>query len=262
MDVVAIPVLSDNYAYLLIDTSNHVAAAVDPVEADKVYARAKELGVTIVSILTTHEHWDHAGGNESLQKLIADEEQRSVEVYGGKDDNVQAMTKVLVDNDVVKVGDLSVQVFHTPCHTRGHVLYLCEGSLFTGDTLFIAGCGRFFMGTPAEMQHALNEVIAKLPTSTKVYCGHEYTLSNLRFAAHVEPQNEAIQKKLAWAAQQAETKTPTIPSTVEEELATNPFMRVNEPDVQRFAGGKTDPVEVMGALRSAKDNFGIGNRKL
>uniref|UniRef100_K3W5L0 hydroxyacylglutathione hydrolase n=1 Tax=Globisporangium ultimum (strain ATCC 200006 / CBS 805.95 / DAOM BR144) TaxID=431595 RepID=K3W5L0_GLOUD len=262
MDVALVPVLSDNYAYLLIDTAHRVAAAIDPVEPEKVLARANELGVKITSILTTHSHWDHAGGNTAMVDLIKEHDGVTIPVVGGQGDAVEAVTREVAHGDVVEVGDLGVHVLHTPCHTRGHVLYHVQDALFTGDTLFVAGCGRFFNGVPSEMHYALNEVIAKLPVTTKIYCGHEYTASNLRFAAHVEPENEAIQKKLAWATEQMKRKESTIPSTIEDELATNPFMRVTQPAVQKFANNATGPVAVMGALRSAKDQFGVGKGKI
>ncbi|GLD95826.1 hypothetical protein PINS_up004504 [Pythium insidiosum] len=268
LQIEVIPVLSDNYAYLLIDDTTRVAAAVDPVDADKVLARAQALGVKITTILTTHSHWDHAGGNEALVERLTEP---SLVVVGGVDDNVPMVTREVTTGDRIAVGTLEIQVFHTPCHTRGHVLYLCEDALFTGDTLFIAGCGRFFAGSPAEMHHALNGVVASLPDATRVFCGHEYTLSNLRFAAHVEPANEAVQRKLAWAQQQTQAGVPTIPSTVADERATNPFLRVAHTDVQRFvvaecgvdsALAARDPVAVMGALRAAKDTFGLGKGKI
>ncbi|CAH0482831.1 unnamed protein product [Peronospora belbahrii] len=258
MQIERLSVLSDNYAYLLIDSTTHVAAAIDPVDAQKVYTRAKELQVTISLILTTHSHWDHAGGNRALVDLIQARENRDIPVIGGPGEAVEAQTQSVVDGDVVTLGNLNVRVYFTPCHTRDHVLYRCQDALFTGDTLFVAGCGRFFSGTPAEMHYALNEVVAKLPEETKIYCGHEYTASNLRFAAHVEPHNEVVQKKLAWANEKLKSGEATVPSTVKEELATNPFMRVTECAVQQFANGEKDPVEVMRIVRAAKDKFVIG----
>ena len=121
-----------------------------------------------------------------------------------------------------------------PCHTPGHVLYHCQDALFTGDTLFIAGCGNLNAGTPAQMHNALNEQIAVLPPATRVFVGHEYTANNLKFAATVEPSNEAIQRKLEWALEKATSKSPTVPSTVKEELETNPFMRVHLPSLQDY----------------------------
>uniref|UniRef100_M4BPE9 hydroxyacylglutathione hydrolase n=1 Tax=Hyaloperonospora arabidopsidis (strain Emoy2) TaxID=559515 RepID=M4BPE9_HYAAE len=258
LQIELIPVLSDNYAYLLIDSTNHVAAAVDPVDAQKVYTRAKELQVAISMILTTHSHWDHAGGNSDLVNLIQKKEKRQLRVIGGPGSAVEAQTQAVTDGDVLQLGDLNINVYYTPCHTRDHVLYHCRDALFTGDTLFVAGCGQFFSGTPAEMHHALNVVVAKLPEETKIYCGHEYTASNLRYAAHVEPDNEAVQRKLAWAIEKTKAKEPTVPSTVKEQLALNPFMRVKEATVQKFANGEKDPVKVMKFVRAAKDSFSIG----
>ncbi|KAG7379440.1 hypothetical protein PHYPSEUDO_008584 [Phytophthora pseudosyringae] len=258
MQAELVPVLSDNYAYLLIDSKTRVAAAVDPVDAQKVYARAKELHVAISMILTTHSHWDHAGGNRELAELIQKRENRQIPVVGGPGDAVEAQTQSVTDGDVVKLGELDVKVYFTPCHTRDHVLYHCQDALFTGDTLFVAGCGRFFSGNPAEMHHALNEVVAELPEDTKIYCGHEYTASNLKFAAHVEPDNEMVQHKLKWAIQKTKAGEPTVPSTVKEELVTNPFMRLAQAGVQKFANGDKDLVKVMGIVRAAKDSFVIG----
>ncbi|CEG41560.1 hydroxyacylglutathione hydrolase [Plasmopara halstedii] len=258
MQVEIIPVLSDNFAYLLIDTTTHVAAAVDPVDAKKVFMRAKELKVTISMILTTHSHWDHAGGNQELVNLISTHDNRQILVFGGPGNAVEAQTQTVTTEDSITLGTLNVKVYYTPCHTRDHVLYHCQDALFTGDTLFIAGCGRFFSGSPDEMHYALNKVVAKLPKETKIYCGHEYTASNLRFAVHVEPQNEEVRKKLAWAIEKTKAGEVTVPSTVEEELATNPFMRVMESSVQDFAKGEKDPVKVIGLIRAAKDSFVLG----
>ncbi|KDO26387.1 hypothetical protein SPRG_08190 [Saprolegnia parasitica CBS 223.65] len=190
--VVVIPVLSDNYAYLLVDEATKTAAAVDPVEPHKVLDAAKALNVHLTHVLTTHSHFDHDGGNEEMLQLLP-----HLTIVGGKNDRASAVTHEVDHNDVVRIGALEVRVLYTPCHTPGHVLYLCESNLFTGDTLFIAGCGRFNGGTPAQMHHALNTVVAQLPLDTKVYCGHEYTTNNLAFAAAVEPANKAIAAKQA-----------------------------------------------------------------
>lgn len=235
-----------------------MAAAVDPVDAQKVYNRAKELKVDITMILTTHSHWDHAGGNRELVDLVFHHEERQLLVVGGPGNAVEAQTQTVTTKDVVKLGNLTIKVYYVPCHTRDHVLYHCQDALFTGDTLFIAGCGRFFSGSPEEMHFALNEVVAKLPEETKIYCGHEYTASNLRFAVHVEPENQDIRKKLTWAIEKTEAGEPTVPSTVREELATNPFMRVQEKGVQEFAKGEKDPVKVTRFIRAAKDSFVVG----
>ncbi|CAK4711130.1 hypothetical protein LEN26_017863 [Aphanomyces euteiches] len=250
-DVIVIPVLNDNYSYLLIDRASKTAGAVDPVEPEKVIRVAEEYNVTITHVLTTHAHADHDGGNLKIKQLLPE-----VIIVGGKNDNVKAVTHEVGDQDVVTIGQLQVRVFSTPCHTVGHVLYLSQDALFTGDTLFVAGCGRFFMGTADQMHYALNHVVAKLPLDTKIYCGHEYTSNNLKFAVDVEPDNKAVADKFEWSL----TQTITIPSTVESELATNPFMRVEDPAVQKYAGS-TDPVEVMAILRERKNTFGLGAGK-
>lgn len=254
----AVPVLSDNYAYLLIDKERGIGAAIDPVEPEKVLQEAEARKIEIQMILTTHHHWDHAGGNNHLIKLLKEQDAtREVPVYGGRGDGVEGVTHEVGQEDTITLGQLEIQVFQTPCHTVGHVLYLCEDALFTGDTLFIAGCGRFFSGTASQMHHALNHVVASLPETTRIYCGHEYTKTNLRFAQTVEPENVNVQRKLEWAHEREQHGEFTIPSTVAEELETNPFMRVTQPSVQKYTG-QTDPVQVMAALRSLKDNFKIG----
>lgn len=254
MRVRLIPALEDNYMYLLIDEQTQECAVVDPVEPEKVMRAVKEEGVNLKSVLTTHHHWDHAGGNEKLIGLAG-----KLTVYGG-DKRIGALTNEVTEGDEFKVGSLHVRCMFTPCHTSGHICYFVTGpsgtepAVFTGDTLFVAGCGKFFEGTPKEMYTALVEKLASLPKQTKVYCGHEYTVSNLKYAASVEPSSEAVKSKIAWAESQRSKQQPTIPSTIGEEMQYNPFMRVREASVQNHAG-KSDPVEVMGILRNEKNNF-------
>ncbi|KAF2979090.1 hypothetical protein EK904_011742 [Melospiza melodia maxima] len=181
-------------------------------------------------------------------------------VYGG-DSRVGALTHRVSHLTSLKVGSLSVKCLSTPCHTSGHICYYVTKpnsseppAVFTGDTLFVAGCGKFFEGTPEEMYRALIEILGSLDPRTRVYCGHEYTINNLKFARHVEPRNPNIQEKLAWAKAQYDSGEPTIPSTIAEEFTYNPFMRVREEAVQRFTG-RTEPVEVLRALRSHRDTF-------
>lgn len=256
MKVVVVPALSDNFSYLVVDESSGKAFAVDPVEPAKTIEAAKKENVTITHALTTHHHSDHAGGNEKLAGSV-----KGVEVVGG-DDRIPAMNKKVKDGDSFKVGNISIKVFFTPCHTSGHVLYLAHqdgeeaGSLFTGDTLFVGGCGRFFEGTADQMHHALNKVIAGLPDNTKVYCGHEYTKKNLEFALSVEPNNSAAKKKLEWADTQLKKGEHTIPSTVGDEKEFNPFMRVNHEEfVKSLNLDPKNPVAAMDHLRTLKNNF-------
>jgi hydroxyacylglutathione hydrolase len=226
---------------------------VDPVEPQKIFPVAKQLGVTLQAVLTTHHHEDHAGGNADTVREV------KVPVYGG-DDRVQALSHKVSAKDEVTVGRLRVRVLETPCHTSGSVSYYVAGAdgrpgaVFTGDTLFLGGCGRFFEGTGPQMQRALNVVLGALPDDTQVYCGHEYTVANLKFAHHVEPENADISQRLAWAVRQREQSLDTVPGTIGEEKRTNPFMRTAVAAVVAKTG-KHDPDDVMLALREMKNNF-------
>lgn len=257
MKVELLPALSDNYMYLLIDNDSREAAIVDPVEPIKVVEAVRKHGVKLTTVLTTHHHWDHAGGNEKMVKLMP-----GLKVYGA-DDRVDAITKKVPDCHSFKIGSLHIKCFHTPCHTTGHVCYYVtkENStdppaVFTGDTLFVAGCGKFFEGTAEQMYRALIDILGSLPPETRVYCGHEYTINNLKFARHVEPDNEVILKKLAWAKEKCDNGEPTIPSTLADEFTFNPFMRVKEKTVQDHVK-QTSPVETMRSLRKEKDSFRV-----
>ncbi|XP_023677938.1 hydroxyacylglutathione hydrolase, mitochondrial [Paramormyrops kingsleyae] len=257
MRVEILPALTDNYMYLLIDEDTREAAIVDPVEPAKVVDAVKKHGVKLTTVLTTHHHWDHAGGNEKLVKLLP-----GLRVYGG-DNRVGALTQKVTHYNTFAVGSLNVKCLFTPCHTSGHICYYITKdrsaeppAVFTGDTLFVAGCGKFFEGTPDEMYRALIEVLGRLPPETRVYCGHEYTINNLKFARHVEPDNQDIRRKLAWAKMTYDNGEPTIPSTIGEEFTYNPFMRVREKSVQDHAR-KNDPIQAMGSIRREKDNFRV-----
>ena len=265
-----IPVLEDNYAYLLVDTASKAAALIDPAEPELAIAAVKQhTGLNLTHVLTTHKHWDHAQGNTDVAQQYP-----HVKVVGGEIDQVTACTQPVKHNDELTIGtNTRVRVHLTPCHTRGHVLYHVTsssggegeagagaGAVFTGDTLFIAGSGRFFEGTAAQMHHNLNTVIAGLPADTAVYCGHEYTQANLEFAAWVEPSNAAVKEKLAWARQRRQDKQTTLATTVGEEQKINPFMRVKEPEVRERVSrwldknvDGDDAVRVMAAVREAKN---------
>ncbi|KAI5932621.1 hydroxyacylglutathione hydrolase, mitochondrial isoform X6 [Manis javanica] len=257
MKVELLPALTDNYMYLVIDGDTKEAAIVDPVQPQKVLEAVRKRGVKLSTALTTHHHWDHAGGNEKLVKL-----EPGLKVYGG-DDRIGALTHRVTHLSTLQVGSLHVKCLWTPCHTSGHICYLVSKpnsseppAVFTGDTLFVAGCGKFYEGTADEMYKALLEVLGRLPPDTRVYCGHEYTINNLKFARHVEPDNTAVREKLAWAKEKYSLGEPTVPSTIGEELTYNPFMRVREKTVQRHAG-ETDPVATMRAIRKEKDQFRV-----
>ncbi|XKL68076.1 hypothetical protein PGB90_003567 [Kerria lacca] len=256
MKVKVLPALSDNYMYLLIDQKTNEAAVVDPVDPATVIQTAYEENVFITTILTTHHHWDHAGGNV---ELVAKMKGKNLVVVGG-DERVQGVSKIVKDGEELKIGSLSVKCLHTPCHTTGHICYFVTSQtsncpiVFTGDTLFIAGCGRFFEGTAEMMNNSLNEKLARLPDETKVFCGHEYTNTNLKFAQMIEPNNIDVINKLQIVANLRQNNEPTVPSTIGEEKKINPFMRVNVKTVMDYAK-VNDVIQVMAYIRKKKDSF-------
>eukprot|EP01066_Platyproteum_vivax_P016002 Platyproteum_vivax@DN6990_c0_g1_i2.p1 len=227
---------------------------VDPAVPNQVINAAKSLGVNIKCLLTTHKHWDHAGGNEEMAKTLP-----GLMVVGSATDQIPAMTKPVKEGDTFAFHSAEVRVIEAPCHTRGHVLYQVtdpsnkEACLFSGDTLFVGGCGRFFEGGAEEMCENV-EKMKKLPPSTRIFCGHEYTKKNLKFAMSVEPTNEDLKAKNDWVVEQNKQKLPTIPSTIEEELKYNPFMRYDLPELAASVG-KSSPKETMAELRRRKDAF-------
>lgn len=246
MNVVVVPCLKDNFAYLVIDHGK--AAVVDPSEAAPVEAALAREGVTLTSIWLTHHHWDHVGG---VKDLVA--KHANVEVVASTKDSekIEGVTKKVSDGDEVTHGSLKARIIDNPGHTLGAITFLVEGCAFTGDTLFAGGCGRVFEGDAA-MMHASLMKLAALPGETKVYCGHEYTASNLRFAAAVEPDNKAI------ADRAASIPSPSVPSKMSEETATNPFLRAAHTSVIEAAkarGAAGDPVSVFAAVREWKNNF-------
>jgi len=258
MRVVPIPVLSDNYAYLIIDETSKEAGVVDPSEAGPVAETIRKEGVKLTSIINTHHHWDHVGGNEELLKEFP-----GVKVYGHKrdKDRTPGITNLVDEGDTMNIGQHQGSFLFIPCHTSGHVaLYFAkEKAVFTGDTLFIAGCGRLFEGTAADMHNNMVKLTA-LPDDTRIYCGHEYTVKNLQFALTLEPSNAKLQSKLQWAQDMRAKKQPTIPSTIAEEKEFNPFVRVNNVELQanvkkQFPEVKIDPVTILEKTRYLKDNF-------
>ncbi|KAM9779829.1 hydroxyacylglutathione hydrolase-like protein [Neosynchiropus ocellatus] len=255
MKVKVISILEDNYMYLVIDEHSRQAIAVDPAVPHRLLEIVKREDVTLVAVLTTHHHWDHARGNEALVKDLPE-----LRVYGG-DDRIGGLTDKVSDGQELKFNSINVRCLFTPCHTAGHMCYFvweddCTDApaVFTGDTLFIGGCGKFLEGTADQMYHNLTQVLGSLPQETKVFCGHEYTIKNLKFALLVEPENEKVKEMLSWAKARDDDDKPTVPSTLVEEFDYNPFLRLSEEAVQKFTG-KTDPVEVLKVLRKEKDKF-------
>jgi hydroxyacylglutathione hydrolase len=251
MRVVPVPCLSDNYAYLVAADGAEEAFVVDPSEAEPVVAALEREHLRLVAIVNTHHHHDHVGGNEALRARYGP---LPVYAYESDEGRVPAQTERVAEGRRFHVAGLALDPIHVPGHTTGAVAYVVEDAVFTGDTLFVAGCGRLFEGTPEMMHHSLVDKLARLPPATRIYCGHEYTVANLRFAVHVEPDNHAAVTKLERATAMRARGEPTVPSTVAEELSTNPFLRCGEHAVaQRFAGAT--PVEVFAAVRRAKDTF-------
>ncbi|XP_025831861.1 hydroxyacylglutathione hydrolase, mitochondrial-like [Agrilus planipennis] len=254
MKVRILPALSDNYMYLIIDEKTNDAVVIDPVEPDAVLKAVEEENVNLTKILVTHYHWDHTDGNEELIKLS----KKKLKVFGG-DIRIPALTDQIKHGDLIFVGNIRIECISTPCHTVGDICYFMTSEddqpiVFTGDTLFIAGCGRFVEGTAQQMYTALIEKLGNLPENTKVYCGHEYTLQNLNFAKTVEPKNEKIVEKILWATGKRNMQKPTVPSTIAEEKDINPFMRVIIKSVQKHAK-KNNPIETMATIREEKNSF-------
>mmetsp|Transcript_10347 Transcript_10347/g.25891 ORF Transcript_10347/g.25891 Transcript_10347/m.25891 type:complete len:280 (-) Transcript_10347:156-995(-) len=252
--VVIIPVLSDNYAYLLVDDEKREALAVDPVEAATVVARAAQEGISIVGILTTHKHWDHAGGNNDMVAKIP-----GLRVFGGRLDAVEGCTDPLDDGAELSLGSIQIRAIHTPGHTRGSVSYYCmrgeSKAVFTGDTLFVGGCGRVFECTPEDLYDSLANKLGRLPLDTQVYVGHEYTVKNLQFAATQEPGNEDLRQWLKWSMDQTVERKFTVPSTMAAEWKMNPFLRTESAEIKAACPGCTAPALVFATLRERKNAF-------
>ena len=247
MKVIPIPCLSDNYAYLVIE--NCRVAVVDPSEADPVLRVLHEARVTLSEIWLTHHHWDHIGGIEALMEECPVEHVRGSR-YDADQHRIPRQTDALGDGDSFEFGGVSVEIFEIPGHTLGAIAFVADGNLFSGDTLFIAGCGRVFEGTMEMMSQSLAKLRA-LPPDTKVWCGHEYTVNNLRFAKTIEPGNPDVERALREATAIRDRGELTVPGRLERELATNPFLRFDDPKV---AAGR-DPVASFAAIRAAKDQF-------
>jgi len=255
MRVVTVPCLADNYAYLVIASTGE-AAIVDASEADPVRQAVLREGVTPRAIWSTHHHWDHVGANEELSREMG------LEVVGHVSDRgrLPGLTRGVDSGDRIVVGDVQAACLHIPGHTLGAVAYFIDAPdgrvVFTGDTLFCAGCGRLFEGTPRQMNASLS-LLAALPTDTRVYCGHEYTLNNLRFAASIEPSNAAIAVARSRALSLLQRGEPSIGTTIGDEKQVNPFLRVRSPEIRtRLAVAEgADDGSALASIRQAKDAF-------
>ena len=228
---------------------NGRAAVVDPSQADPVLRAIDEARVRLSEIWLTHHHWDHIGGIEPLLEECPIKHIRGSK-YDADQRRIPGQTDALSDGDSFDFGGATVRVVEIPGHTLGAIAFITEGNLFSGDTLFIAGCGRVFEGTMEMMSRSLAK-LRSLPADTQVWCGHEYTINNLRFAKTIEPSNPNIDRALAEAIATREAKRFTVPGRLDRELATNPFLRFDAPDL---AAGR-DPITAFTAIREAKDQF-------
>ena len=252
-EIVPLRAFADNYIWTIRDAN--CAAVVDPGDARPVIEYLDAQKLQLVAIINTHHHADHVGGNAGLLARW------KAPVYGPHDERIREVTHRLKDGErfVLPHFGIEFEVLEIPGHTRSHIAFHCGGMLFCGDTLFAAGCGRLFEGTPRQMHDSLTRLM-RLPDATRVYCGHEYTLANLRFAKAADPDNAALHELEERAKQQRGRGEPTLPSTIGQEKATNPFVRVREPAViasaNRHAGkALNDPVSVLAEIREWKNAF-------
>jgi len=253
--VVPIPAFKDNYIWAL--TNGRRAAIVDPGDARPVLDYLAREQLELVAILATHHHADHVGGVAGLILKHG----RDIPVYGPKNEPISTLTHPIAGGDRVAIPEFGVEfeVLDIPGHTRAHIAYYGSKMVFCGDTLFACGCGRVFEGTPPQL-HASLQKLAALPDDTLVYCGHEYTLANIRFARTVEPGNAALAVRERTDTTTREKNHSTLPTTIGLEKATNPFLRCDQPEVVQAAGrhcgaALNDPVEVFTAIREWKNTF-------
>jgi len=253
MQVHAVPAFQDNYLWVIARGTR--AAVVDPGDAAPIERFLAGHGLELAAILATHHHGDHIGGVPALAKHWR------CPVFGPAHDGVEGLDRRLVEGDRIDVPGIDAQfsVLDVPGHTAGHIAYVGEGVVFCGDTLFACGCGRLFEGTPAQMSASLAK-LAALPGETRAYCAHEYTMANIRFAEAVEPGNERLARRKARDGARRARGEPTVPTTIEEERATNPFLRCTQPEVvasaERHAGRRlAGPVEVFAEIRAWKNTF-------
>jgi len=258
MRVVPIKLFDDNYSYAVYTPTSSYLVLVDPADyasvKSAIAANPELASLEVTHVFSTHKHWDHSGNNEEIAKELP-----QVKIVGGSEDNIPACNTPLTDGQQLELENgLKVTALHTPCHTRGHMLYYFEDSsgndidkaVFTGDTIFVGGCGKFFEGDAEQMLAAM-EKAKTLPPDTKLFCGHEYTEANFRWATQVDSENIPMKQKYEKVVEMRQQGKPTVPSSVQEEMETNIFMRA---PLLTGLLGVGNPVEAMHALREMKNS--------
>ena len=253
LEIIVFPCLSDNYGFLLHCTETGQTACVDTPDAAEISKQVEMRGGGLDYILNTHHHPDHTGGNKALKRKYG------AQVIGPKaeQDRIPQLDTALSEGETFTLGNCLAQVWDTPAHTAGHISYYFQddSAIFVGDTLFALGCGRLFEGTPAQMWAAMARY-KTLPHDTQVYCAHEYTLSNARFAETIETDNSALHDYIKTAKAKRADNLPTVPTTIGAEISANPFMRSDEEGVTlavNMVG--SSPADVLGEVRRRKDRF-------
>jgi len=253
LQILIIPSLTDNYIYLIHEPIGGETAVVDPAVAEPVMAALEQHGWRLDYIFNTHHHGDHVGANLQLKQ------QTACKIVGASADRarIPGIDIEVKEGDQVRLGDQTFQVIDTPGHTLGHIVYYCADSraLFCGDTLFSLGCGRLFEGSAMQMWQSLQK-LKTLPAQTRIYCAHEYTAANGRFAWSLEPDNPALQRRLVEVAELRRQNRPTLPSTIGQELASNPFLREHSPSIRRsICMAEQSDAATFAKLRALKDQY-------
>ena len=253
LDVRQFPCLQDNYGYLIRCSETGACAAIDTPDAGEILKEAGALGWEISQIWNTHHHWDHAGGNAAIREAAG----AVVVAPAGEADTIGEVDRKVAHGDTVRLGEQEAEVIDVGGHTLGHIAYWFKeaGAAFVGDALFALGCGRLFEGTPQQMHASLSRLKA-LPEDTVIYCAHEYTAANARFALSVDPENSALQAYSEKVAAARAKNEPTVPTTIAAELEANPFLRWDDPALRAHLGlERAEDWEVFAEVRRRKDNF-------
>ncbi len=251
LEIYQFPCLSDNYGFLVHDSESGETACIDTPETTPILAALEKTGWTLTQIWNTHHHYDHAGNNEEIKRITG----CTITGPAGEADKIPAIDRAVDDGDTVMLGAHEAHVLNVGGHTLGHIAFHMEGHAFVGDSLFALGCGRVFEGTMAQMWESLQKLNA-LPDGTQIYCAHEYTTSNAAFAVTIDPDNEALSKRVAEISALRAANKPTVPTEIALERATNPFLRATDANVQaRLNMSGAPAVDVFAEIRARKDSF-------